>query len=496
MSILSVRAPDCFRIFQRSLIQSNDLPMADLLSDRLIAEVFEQERVNFGIADDDVFTPAITLWAMVSQFLFSGTGRSVKAAAGRVVSLYAQIDRRIVAQNAGNYCRAKAKIPVSALKKLTRSVACRAELHALDSDDLQNPLEPDQAEERLSPIVMAAIRSQAIVGRLINVDGFTIDAPDTPANQRKYPQNPAQAEGIGFPILRCVGLISAATGLLIDLASAPYSGKGSGETTLLRQLKKSLRCGDILVADSYYCIYWLICMCQSIGVEIVMKNHHKRDNDPLGANRISENERTASWLRPPRPTWMSKRDYSKVPKVLTMRLSDVSANRPSLRCEKFTIATTMLDINRSPSSWIGALYEGRWMIEPDIEAIKCTMGIEYLRSQTPEGIQRELWTGLFTYNLVRSKMLQAGRSANREARSLSFTETYQVLSTNWLLCACVGVSKPMVIASLSQCTCAVVGNRPGRAEPRENKRRPKTLKLMKVPRWIFHAAMASLSKIT
>ncbi|WP_144059051.1 hypothetical protein [Rhodopirellula sp. SWK7] len=53
MSILSVRAPDCFSIFQRSLIQSNDLPMADLLSDRLVAEVFEQERVKFGIADED-----------------------------------------------------------------------------------------------------------------------------------------------------------------------------------------------------------------------------------------------------------------------------------------------------------------------------------------------------------------------------------------------------------------------------------------------------------
>ncbi|EMI43414.1 hypothetical protein RRSWK_03935 [Rhodopirellula sp. SWK7] len=48
-----MRAPDCFSIFQRSLIQSNDLPMADLLSDRLVAEVFEQERVKFGIADED-----------------------------------------------------------------------------------------------------------------------------------------------------------------------------------------------------------------------------------------------------------------------------------------------------------------------------------------------------------------------------------------------------------------------------------------------------------
>jgi hypothetical protein len=55
-------------------------------------------KVDFGIADEDVFTPAITLWAMVSQFLFAKTGRSCKAAAGRVVSLLAKTDNRVVAQ--------------------------------------------------------------------------------------------------------------------------------------------------------------------------------------------------------------------------------------------------------------------------------------------------------------------------------------------------------------------------------------------------------------
>ncbi len=260
MSILSAHASDCFGIFKRSLIQSSDLPMADILTDKLIADALEKEQVEFGIADEDVFTPAITLWAMVSQFLFSGTGRSVKAAAGRVVSLYAQIEGRVVSQNAGNYCRAKAKIPVAVLKSMTRSLAASAEHNAMAADDLQTVLQPDQAEERLCPDVISAIRSQAIKGRLINADGFTIDAPDTPENQQVYPQNPAQAEGIGFPILRCVALISMVTGMLIDVASAPYSGKGSGETSLLRQLKGSLRRHDILIADSYYCTYWLICM--------------------------------------------------------------------------------------------------------------------------------------------------------------------------------------------------------------------------------------------
>ena len=92
----------------------------------------------------------------------------------------------------------------------------------------------------------------------------------------------------GFFDIFCNGPLRSAQ----HLATAAYSGKGSGETTLLRQLKSTLRPGDILVADSYYCTYWLVSMCQQIGVEVVMKNHHKRDDDPIGATRLSEHERT------------------------------------------------------------------------------------------------------------------------------------------------------------------------------------------------------------
>jgi len=60
------------------MIQSNKLPLCEILESTLIADAFEEDGIDFGIADEDVFTPAITLWAMVSQFLFKGTGRSSK----------------------------------------------------------------------------------------------------------------------------------------------------------------------------------------------------------------------------------------------------------------------------------------------------------------------------------------------------------------------------------------------------------------------------------
>lgn len=496
MSILPICSPACFSIFQRSLIQANSLPLREVLDSSLIAEAFQEDKVTFGNADEDVFTPAITLWAMVSQFLYKDTGRSCKAAAGRVVSLWSQTAGRVVAQNAGNYCRAKAKIPVATIRKIALRLASEAERRSIEFDDLTIAIEADQAEDRLSPRVIAEIRSLPITGRILMADGFTIDGPDTMENQAKYPQNPVQEPGLGFPIIRCVCLISMVTGMLINLGYAAYSGKGTGETAILRQLKSSLQKGDILVADSYYCTYWLLAMCMKLGVHVVMKNHHKRENDPIDAKRLSDTERTVKWVRPKRPSWMSKKEHRKAPALIEIRLSDVVADDKGSRSDGFTVATTMLDRDAYPGAWLGSMYRGRWMVEPDIEAIKCTMGLEHLRGQSPEGLEREIWTGMLTYNLVRSKMLQSGYAAGREIRSMSFTETYQLLSTNWLLCACVGVNDAMAVSAQQQSTCAVVGHRPDRSEPRENKHRKKILKLMTSPRWVPRPLKALISKIT
>lgn len=56
------------------MIQASELPLSEVLDSSLFAEAFEEDEVLFGVADEDVFTPAITLWAMISQFLFKQEG--------------------------------------------------------------------------------------------------------------------------------------------------------------------------------------------------------------------------------------------------------------------------------------------------------------------------------------------------------------------------------------------------------------------------------------
>ena len=46
-------------------------------------------------------------------------------------------------------------------------------------------------------------------------------------------------------------LLSLATGACHDLAMAPYKGKGTGETTLLRRMYDTFKPGDVVLADAW-----------------------------------------------------------------------------------------------------------------------------------------------------------------------------------------------------------------------------------------------------
>ena len=96
-----------------------------------------------------------------------------------------------------------------------------------------------------------------------------VSMPDTKENQEAYPQVYNQEPGIGFPLARVAVLLSLATGACRDLAIAPYAGKGTGETTLLRQLYGSLRRGDVVVADALFDNYFLIWELRQLGIDFV-----------------------------------------------------------------------------------------------------------------------------------------------------------------------------------------------------------------------------------
>jgi hypothetical protein len=451
---------DRFPLVLSSFLQGEGLPFSDILSAERIDQVFDEAGASFAEDEENaVYTPAVTLWAFLSQVLFKGKQRSCLAAVSRVMVFLVALGQKACSKNTGAYCRARAKLPTAAIRQLTTEGAASAETRLADECLWQ--------------------------GRHVKlVDGFTLSMPDTPENQAEYPQPPAQQPGIGFPLARCVVLLSLATAMTADLEIGPYSGKETGETALLRKLLARLESGDILLADCYYCSYFMICLLKELGVDFIVRQHQCRATDFRRGERLGPGDHIVTWARPPQPKWMDNDTYAQMPESIAVREVEVRVSQPGFRVASFVVVTTLIEAETYPAEDIGDLFRKRWLAELDIRALKSTLGMDVLRCQTPEMVRKEIWTALLAYNLIRQAMLQAALQAGLSPRDLSFAHALQTIAASWMSMALLSPARQeaLIAAALKGLRRPLVGRRPDRIEPRAIKRRPKPHDLLTRPR--------------
>ena len=451
--------PGRFRLVLASFLQRSGLPFAGALSEEAIQKAFDQEGASFAEDEDVVYTPAITLWAFLSQVLFKDEQRSCVAAVARVVVLLVALERGPCSGNTGAYCRARGKLSEKVIHRLTVEVA-------------------EGCEKQVDPEWLWHGRHVRLV------DGSTVSMPDTPENQGAYPQPRTQQKGLGFPIARVVVLLSLATGMMTDMALGPYTGKETGETALLRQLLRGFEPGDILLADRYFCSYFMIALLMALGVDFVTRIHQGRETDFRRGRRLGQGDHLVQWKRPPKPDWMDQPTYDRMPASIEVREVQVHVGRPGFRTESLVVVTTLTDAGEYPKDDIAELYHSRWLAELDIRAIKITMGMDVLRCKTPAMVRKEMWTCLLAYNLIRRTLLQSARKSGHRPRELSFTAAMQSIAASWLVIVLsdAWVTKTLIDTALANLTGYLVGHRPGRVEPRAVKRRPKPHDLLTKPR--------------
>lgn len=451
--------PQRFRLVLSSFMQHDALPFKDALPEERIEQAFEEEDAVFAQGEEDVYTPAITLWAFLSQVLFKDEQRSCAAAVARVVVLCVTLGRGACSDNTGAYCRARAKMPIVIIRRLALEVA-----HGC---------------ERQIPGRWLWKQRHAYL-----VDGTTVSMPDTPENQAVYPQPSCQAPGVGFPLARMVVLLSLATAMVTGMAIGPYAGKETGELALLRELLDWLEPGAVLVADRYYCSYFMIAMLLELGIDFVARLHQARDADVEHGQRLGQGDHLVTWQRPKKPEWMDEETYQRMPATLQVRALNVHVKQPGFRVEKFMVITTLTDARTYTKDDVAELYHQRWLVELDIRTLKVTLGMDVLRCQTPQMVEKEIWTCLLAYNLIRQTMLQAALARTRSPRQLSFTAAMQKIAASWAtLAACAEETLVLLVTvHLKHLPAHQVGHRPNRVEPRAVKRRPKPHKLLNKPR--------------
>ncbi|MCA1481274.1 hypothetical protein I6F37_40825, partial [Bradyrhizobium sp. NBAIM08] len=112
------------------------------------------------------------------------------------------------------YCQAKARLPLALLKSAL-------------SDSARS------ADKRAGAWCIPRLDREIVI-----VDGSTTSLPDTPDNQRSFPQSASQARGCGFPLLKFVVLFSLASGAIRDVV---IGNKHAHELRLFRRIWQGLK---------------------------------------------------------------------------------------------------------------------------------------------------------------------------------------------------------------------------------------------------------------
>lgn len=83
------RDASSFRIFSDSMLQDSSLPLSEVIDQSVFDVAFERFDLDFSCGEDAVYTPALVLWALLSQALFKDEQRSCNAAVTRIAAWWA-----------------------------------------------------------------------------------------------------------------------------------------------------------------------------------------------------------------------------------------------------------------------------------------------------------------------------------------------------------------------------------------------------------------------
>src|SRR6516162_9864635 len=373
--------PGSFReqvsFLRRQFLQDGDLPFTNVLTEELIAQAL----AAIGGWLDRVFSPLVTLWVFLGQVL--SADHSCRAAVARLIAHRLSRGQRPCSAETGAYCQARGRLPETFFADVARSVG-----RSLDA---------------------RAERDWLWKGRRVYLfDGTTVTMPDTPENQKAYPQVYNQKPGLGFPIARIGAVISLACGAIVNLGFCQYAGKGQGEVSLLRRLWDVLRPGDVLLADRLTANWANMVFLRQRGLELVsrLNKAHSKAGFRRG-RRLGVDDHIVRWAKPTSIRSLDRETYQALPESVTVREVRVRVPQLGFRTKAIVVVTTLLDPRQATKEDLAALYRARWNAELDLRSIKSTIQMRELRCKTPESVRKEVWAHALAYNLIRTVMAQA-----------------------------------------------------------------------------------------
>ncbi|HBE68476.1 MAG TPA: IS4 family transposase [Planctomycetaceae bacterium] len=319
-----------FEFLQRQFLQDGGLPLSDVLSRETVQQALDTVEVAWN---ERVYTPIVTLWIFLGQVL--SADHSCRHAVARFLAHRVSRGETRCSSRTGAYCQARKRLPEQFFSTIARLVG--------------KALEDRSQDEWLWK------------GRHVYLfDGTTVLMPDTEANQEAYPQTWNQKAGAGLPLARIGAIFSLSCGVILDLATAKYAGKGQGEVSLLHKLSDMFSEGDVLLADALMCNWRVLQSLQQRGVDTVTRiNKALRTPDFRLGERLGKEDHIVMWKKPTMRN-VDHETYRSMPAFIRVRETRIRIEQPGFRTKVMVVVTTLLDSEEFTKEDLAALYRERW----------------------------------------------------------------------------------------------------------------------------------------
>jgi hypothetical protein len=367
-----------------------------------------------------------------------------------------------ISEEDGAYCRARARLP---LAQYPKAVAATAKF----------------ADQLVPALGFLSARPVKVV------DGSALTLlADTKRNRAAYPPIQCQPGQPSFPMMRFVVLFSLLSGAILAVAQGSLA---VSELSLFRQLASQLAKGDILIGDRGFGSYPVIALLQhTLGVDFIGRTTRRIDGRRR-LKRLGRNDWLIEWKKGyVASPWMTLLHWQALPTTLTLRAVKGSLYQKGFRVRQVTVITTLLDIKEYPAQEILYAYLRRWRLEMCLDDLKTTLGMESLRSRSPQMAQKELFMRLIAHNLIRCTMAQAATEHNVPLDRISFKGSLDAVRQFAHAMAQAKSKKKreqLWTELLRTLAVDLVPERPGRREPRAVKRKKNKYPRLVGPRCKF-----------
>lgn len=303
--------------------------------------------------------------------------------------------------------------------------------------------------------------------RVMGIDGTVLDAPDTLANAERFGRSSGGRGDGAFPQVRKVSLVELGTHVEVALA---IGGWQDSEQKLVEQLWEQIPTDALLLEDRGFFSYDHWKTLDSRGVRLLVR---LKKNQTFRWNKDLPDGSSLVWIYP------SSYHRDKDRGGIVVRLIEYTLDDPQRtgHAVPHRLLTNLLDPDMFPALELVCNYHERWEEELVFDEQKTHLDprrsgkAAHFRSQTPEGVEQELYALSLGHFVIRALMLETAQKENCDVDRLSFTGCWRILQARLPEC---DSSTPSRLEEWYRLVLEEMAEE--RIEPRRNRINPRVVK--------------------